>query len=116
MILGVAFNTSAFRASVRDGIAELQEVLVEELLVSAGDVVEEMRTSWPRRTGRSADGFDVTPISGGARIDNPVPYVPYVHRRGEPALALDTVTGPALERAIQQIPERAAASAARRLT
>lgn len=115
-MMAVTFNAPTLGASIEDTIHELEDVLAEELLVVAGDVVEDMRVQWPRRTGRSAEGFEATPIRGGARISNLVPYVPFVHERGVRTLALDAITGPALERAVQEIPERAAAEAARRLT
>lgn len=115
-MMTVSYDAAGFGASIESTIQGLEEALVEELLVAAGDVVEDMRREWPRRTGRSAEGFDAAPIRGGARISNLVPYVPHVHERGVRKLALDAITGPALERAVDEIPKRAAAEAARRLS
>lgn len=101
--------------SIRALGAELEAILVDELGTAADAVVDDMRRRWPRRTGRSAEGFEVVRLPRGARIVNAVPYVPYVHRAGTKTLALDELTAPAIEAAIGAVPERAAQAAQRRI-
>lgn len=111
----ITIDAGAFRSQLPALATVIEAALVEELGRAAGQVVDTMRRTWPRRTGRSAEGFEVVAIPGGARLQNAVPYVPYVHQRGVTVRALDELTAPAIEAEIRDVPQRAADSAARRI-
>lgn len=111
----ITIDTSVFTRQMPILADLIEGVLVEEFVRAAGDVVTDMKSTWPRRTGKSAEGFEVVPLPDGARLQNPVTYVPYVHQRGVTTRALDELTAPAIEAAIRNVPQRAADSAARRL-
>lgn len=108
MSWSVRFDVDALAAAASVEAAEIEAALVPLLLETAQEVVAEIRDTWPRRTGRSADGFRASPVAGGARISNDVPYVPHVHRRGVRVLALDELLAPAVQEAILEVPSRAA--------
>lgn len=112
----LSYDTSRLQQEFAELGADLARLLVDELQTAASDVVVDMRRLWPRRTGRSAEGFRVVAIPTGARLVNDVPYVPYVHRAGVATLALDELTAPAIETAIRAVPERAAEAARRKIT
>lgn len=113
-MIEVVFNPDTLADQLRVAADQIVTAVVDELFVAAGEVVETMRSTWPRRTGRSAKGFGAYRISGGVRLRNDVPYVPHVHRAGTQVRALDELTTPAIETAIRAVPDRAAARVATR--
>lgn len=70
--------------------AELQATLIATASAWAEGAAARIRqewTGWQNPTGRSQAGWRAVPaaIQGGliiVGVENPVPYVPYVHRRG----------------------------------
>lgn len=114
-MMSIEIDAGALARALPGLASVIEAALVEEFARAAGDVVQTMRRTWPRRTGRSAEGFEVVPIPGGVRLQNAVPYVPYVHQRGVTVRALDELTAPAIEAEIRDVPQRAADNAARRL-
>lgn len=115
MIVTVDIDVSAFSASLAVAESALTELAGDVLYDVAIDASSAIAEAWPRRTGLSAESFRVSRITGGARLDNSVPYVPHVHERGGRDLALDAIVGPAIEGATSDIPDRVAAEAARRI-
>lgn len=114
-MIELRYNTSGLAAQFAELGSKITRIMADELRTAGGEVVAEMKRTWPRKTGRSAEGFELVSIPLGGRLQNLVPYVPYVHRRGTPTLALDELTAPAVETAIRAVPERAAKAAERRL-
>ena len=108
----ITIDAGAFPLALPALATVIEAALVEELGRAAGGWWTPCAAR-PRRTGRSAEGFEVVAIPGGARLQNAVPYVPYVHQRGVTVRALDELTAPAIEAEIRDVPQRAADSAAR---
>lgn len=114
-MITLSFDVDRLAASARLTAAEVEAAVVEAIGFEAEAVVVEVKGTWPRRTGRSAEAFTVTRTKTGAIIDNQVPYTPHVHRTKTPVLALDEIVGPAVLEAVVAVPARAASAVARRI-
>jgi len=83
---------AAFDAGARRVIDETRFVVDEEARVA----VAEIRAAWPRKTGTSADGWEVVSDGSTTQIDNRVGYASDVTIAGSGELAADQVVDPIL--------------------